>query len=303
MPRPLLNDLAAFATVAKERSFTAAAKRLDVSPSALSHAMRGLEARLGVRLLARTTRSVAPTEAGQRLLAKLAPALDEIAEGLSAVSADRDAPAGTVRVTAVKHAVETLLMPMLPAFAKTYPDIRVEIDVDDGMSDIVAQGYDAGIRFSGGVHKDMIAVPIGPELRSAVVAAPGYLDGRAPPVVLADLSDHRCVVHRRPDGGVYAWPLREDGRVHQVRIAGALAFNDSDLVLRAAADGHGLACVFADRAAPLVAAGGLVEVMAGVCDVVPGYALYYAGRRQTPPALAMFIEAIRALGRKPEPRP
>lgn len=291
--RQSLNDLAAFATVAQERSFTAAAKRLGVSPSALSHAMRGLEERLGVRLLARTTRSVAPTEAGERLLGKLRPALAEIETGLSDLATARNAPAGTVRLTAVKHAVETLLMPMLPAFASAYPDIRIEIDVDDGLSDIVAQGYDAGIRFVGAVHKDMIAVPIGPEIRSVVVATPGYMEGRDPPAAVRGLADHRCVVHRRPDGGVYAWPLEEDGKSHQVRVAGALAFNDSELVLRAATDGHGVACVFADRAAAGLADGTLIELLAGRCAVLPGYALYYASGRQTPPALSLFITAAR----------
>lgn len=298
MPRQPLNDLAAFAIVAEERSFTAAARRLEVSPSALSHMMRSLEARLGVRLLARTTRSVASTEAGRRLLAKLRPALNEIDAGLDAVSTLRDVPAGRLRITAVKHAVETLLMPRLPEFTAAYPEIGIEIDVDDGLSDIVVGGYDAGIRFAGSVHKDMIAVPVGLELRSAVIAASAYMVGRASPAKLSDLADHRCITHRRPDGGSYPWPLHEDGRLHQVRVAGALAFNDSELVMEAAARGQGVACVFADRAAPLIASGALVELLEGRCAVLPGYALYYAGRRQTPVALTLFAKWLRDSNRE-----
>lgn len=293
MTRQALNDLAAFATVAEERSFTSAARRLGVSASALSHAMRSLETRLGVRLLARTTRSVAPTEAGQRLLAKLRPALDEINAGLNQVLAVRDTPAGTLRITAVKHAVETLLMPMLPAFTAAYPDIRLEVDVDDGFSDIVADGYDAGIRFSGGVHKDMIAVPIGPELRSMVVGSPTYLGGRGPPTTLRDLADHRCITHRRPDGSAYPWPLIEKDKLHQISISGALCFNDSALVMRAAVEGQGIACVFADRAAPLIADGTLIEVLEQSRAVLPGYSIYYAGRRQTLTTLTLLIKALR----------
>lgn len=298
MPRQPLNDLAAFAVVAEERSFTVAARRLEVSPSALSHMMRSLETRLGVRLLARTTRSVAPTDAGRRLLDELRPALDQIDAGLGSLLALRDTPAGRLRITAVKHAVETLLMSTLHEFTAAYPEIALEIDVDDGLSDIVIGGYDAGIRFAGSVHQDMIAVPVGPELRSAVVAASAYMVERAPPATLTDLADHRCITHRRPDGGSYPWPLLENGKLHQIRVEGALAFNDSELVVQAAVQGQGVACVFADRAAPLIASGALVELLEGRCAVLPGYALYHAGRRQTPVALTLFAKWLRHANRE-----
>ena len=295
MPQESLNDLAAFAVVARERSFTNAAKLLGVSPSALSHSIRGLEERVAVRLLARTTRSVAPTEAGERLLATLRPALAEIDAGLATLRSARETPAGTVRITAVKHAVQTLLLPMLPNFSARYPDIRLEIDADDGIVDIVAQGYDAGLRFADRVEKDMIAVAIGPTLQAAVVASPSYLEGRTRPATPRDLADHRCIVHRRANGGLYLWPLKENSRIQQVRLEGALAFNDIDLVLDAAIAGQGVACVFEERAAPLIASGALIRLLARYCAPMTGYALYYPSRRHHPPALAKFIEAVRGL--------
>lgn len=295
MAREPLNDLAAFATVARERSFTLAAARLGVSPSALSHAMRSLEERLGVRLLARTTRSVAPTEAGERLLVTLRPALADIDAAMTELRGARETPAGTIRITAVKHAVETLLMPMLPGFTVRYPDIQLDIDVDDSFVDIVARGYDAGIRFAGSVDKDMIAVAIGPELRAAVVAAPAYLRDRSRPSAPRDLADHRCIVHRRAAGDTYPWPFQENGRVQQVRVRAALTFNDADLMLAAALAGQGVACVFEDGAAPFLNAGTLVRLLDDWTVTTPGYALYYAGRRQNPPALAAFIDAVRRI--------
>ncbi len=297
MPHPSLQDLATFAVIADERSFTLASKRLGVSPSALSHAVRQLEERLGVRLLARTTRSVAPTEAGARLLASLRPALAQIEAGLGALQSTRETPTGTVRISAVKHAAQTLLMPMLPAFSARYPDIRLEIDVDDAFVDIVARGYDAGIRFAGSVEKDMIAHGIGPELRAAVVAAPSYLKGRAAPATPRDLAAHRCIVHRRPDGGTYAWPLVDKGKVQQVQVKAAVVFNDSELVLDAAVAGQGIACVFEQRAAARIADGTLVRLLDGCAAPMTGYALYYAGRRQRPPALQRFVDAVRAAHR------
>lgn len=296
MPQIPLNDLAAFTVVARERSFTNAAKLLGVSPSALSHSIRGLEERVGVRLLARTTRSVAPTEAGERLLATLLPALAEIDAGLATLRNARETPVGTVRITAVKHAVQTLLLPMLPNFSARYPDIRLEIHADDGFVDIVAQGYDVGLRFADKVEKDMIAVAIGPALHAAVIASPSYLKGRTRPASPRDLAEHRCIVHRRADGGLHPWPFKENNRVQQVRLEGALVCNDSDLVLEAAIAGQGVACVFEERAAPLIGSGALVKLLAPYCAPMTGYALYYPSRRHHPPALAMFIEAVRGLG-------
>ena len=293
MPRPLLNELAAFAVVARERSFTRAAKELGVSPSALSHAMRGLEERLAVRLLARTTRSVATTEAGEQLLETLRPALAEIDGGIAALHEAQDMPRGTVRVTAVKHAVETLLMPMLPAFTARYPGIELEIDVDDGLVDIVAQGYDVGIRFSGSVDKDMIAADIGPPLEAVLVAAPGYLQGRSEPSNPRDLADHRCIAHRRVKGGVYPWALNVSGATQLFRPSAALSINDSGLILRAAIAGQGIACVFADLAAPHLASRSLIQLMPASSATLTGYSVYYVGRRQTPSAVALFVQALR----------
>ena len=295
MARATLNDLAAFVACAEARSFTRAAERLGISASALSHAMRGLEERLGVRLLARTTRSVAVTDAGERLLLTLRPAMADIDAAIEEVSAAQGRPAGVVRLTAVRHAVSTVLMPLLPAFAERFPGIRVEVDVDDGMADIVARGYDAGIRFEGGVDQDMIALRVGPELRAALVGSPSYLAGREPPRSLADLGRHRLVTHRRPDGqGTYPWPFEEEGRVVRLRPEGAYAFSDSDLVLDAALAGLGLAYVFEDRAAPALASGGLVRLLEPLSARIGSYALYHPSRHQTPPALAALISALRA---------
>ena len=294
MARDPLTDLAAFAAVASERSFTRAAKKLGLSPSALSHAMRGLEDRLGVRLLTRTTRSVASTEAGERLLTTLRPALADIESALVDVRGSRDKPAGTVRITAVKHAVTSILEPLLREFMKQYPEIDLQIDVDDGLSNIVASGYDAGIRFSGSVDKDMIAVRIGPDLRAAVVASPTYLALFPAPEVPDDLARHRCIVHRRPGGaGIYPWPLQDGERLIQLHVSGAIGFTDSDLVLNAAIAGHGVACVFADQASEHVAAGRLTEVLEPWSSRRAGYDLYYTSRRQNPPALAALIAFLR----------
>lgn len=295
MARPPLNDLAAFVAVARERSFTRAASQLGLSPSALSHAIRSLEARLGVRLLTRTTRSVTSTEAGERMLIALGPALDAVDVAIAAARSSRDTPAGTVRITAVKHAVTSVVMPALPAFMARYPDIHIEIDADDGLADIVASGYDAGIRFGGSVEKDMVAVAVSADTRAAIVASPAYLSRSSPLVQPDDLTVHRCIVHRRPAGnGVYPWPFEEKGRAYRLRIAGPLAFNDSSLVLDAAVAGHGVACVFEDLAAPHVAAGRLVQVLTRWACRLPRYDLYYPYGRQNPPALAAFVEWMRA---------
>lgn len=299
MKRTPLGDLATFAVVARERSFTAAARRLEVSTSALSHAMRTLEAQLGIRLLARTTRSVAPTEAGQRLLARLDPALAEIDAALAGLRDAQASPAATLRITAVKHAVETVVLPMLPAFAARFPDIRLEIDVDDGLTDLVAEGYDAGIRFAGRIEGDMIAVPIGPSLAGAVVASPLYLNGRSAPRTPADLAAHRCIVHRRGDGSAYPWPLREGGAERSLQVDATIGFNDSDLVCAAAIAGLGIACIFEDRAAPWISSGRLVNLLEDCRVPFAGYALYHLGRRQSPVALACFIDALRAAHRDP----
>lgn len=289
-----LNDLTAFAAVAEERSFVRAAARLGLSASALSHAMRALEARLGVRLLARTTRSVAATEAGERLLQTLRPAFAEIDTGLAALAGLRDRPAGPVRLTMPKHAATTIMAPMLPAFMAAFPDIRVEITVDEGLTDIVAGRYDAGIRFGGNVAGDMIAVRVGAEVPTTVVGSPSYLAGHPVPSTPQDLAAHRCINYRlATSGALWPWEFAEDGRTFQVRVDGPVVLNDGDLILGAARAGLGLAYLFKDQVAEDVADGRLVAMLGQWCPVFPGYRLYHPSRRQTPPALSALIGAVR----------
>lgn len=298
MKRDDLADLAAFVAIADAMSFTRAAAALGMSPSALSHAMKGLETRLGVRLLARTTRSVAPTEAGECLLETLRPALAEIGAGLTALGGQRDRIAGTVRLTVPKHAATTVLQPMLPGFLGAYPDIRVEVTIDDGLTDIVASRYDAGIRFGEKVAGDMIAVRIGPEIRSAVVAAPAYLAGHPVPASPQDLLGHRCINYRlAKTGGLYPWEFEKDGRSIQIRVDGPLVLNDIDMILSSALSGSGIAYLFEDQVAGLVEEGRLVRLLDSWCWAAPGYHLYYPSRR-TPPALAALVDALRT--REPE---
>ena len=297
MKRDELNDLAAFATIAEETSFTRAASRLGMSPSALSHAMKALEARLGVRLLARTTRSVRATEAGEQLLRTLRPAFAEIGAGLATLSGLRDKPAGTVRLTMPKHAATSVVWPMLPDFLAAYPDIRVELSIDAGLTDLVASRYDAGIRFAERVPRDMIAVRVGPDLRPAVVGSPGYFAANPKPETPQDLARHRCINYRlETAGGLYLWEFEGNGRPFQVRVDGPLVFNDGDLILAAALAGQGIGYGWEDHVADHVADGRLVRVLAEWCPPCPGYHLYYPSRRQATPALAALVEALRAAG-------
>ena len=294
MKRDDLYDLAAFATVAEHGSFTRAAAELGMSQSALSHALKALEERLGVRLLSRTTRSVSTTEAGETLLRSLRPALDEIASGVDTVGALRGKASGTVRITATKHAVSSVVMPVLPRFLASHPDIRVDMIVDDNLTDIVAERFDAGIRFGDIVEKDMIAVRIGPDIRMAVVAAPSYFADRPVPRTPRELSDHRCINYRRvKSGGLYAWDFEDKGRPFEVRVDGPLVFNNSDLIREAAVAGQGLAYTYDDAVAADVKDGRLKRILEKWCPTFPGYYLYHPSRRQTPPALAAVIAALR----------
>jgi DNA-binding transcriptional LysR family regulator len=289
-----LNDLQAFVMVARERSFTRAAAQLGTSRSALSHAMLTLEARLGVRLLTRTTRSVSTTEAGARLLATLVPRLDDIEQALGSLSALRDKPAGTVRITAHDHAIVNFLWPKLKPLLRQYPDIQIELSVDYAFTDIAAQRFDAGVRVGDRVDKDMIAVRIASELRMAVAGSPDYLAGRSRPKLPQDLTDHRCINLRLPThGGLYAWDFEKDGQEMNVRVTGQTVFNNTFLMLQAALDGMGLAFVPYDLVQPHVEQGRLVSVLEDWCPVFPGYHLYYANRRQISPALALVIKALR----------
>jgi DNA-binding transcriptional LysR family regulator len=294
MTRENFNDLLAFVTVAREGSFTRAAAQLGVSQSALSHTIRGLEARLGLRLLTRTTRSVSPTEAGERLLRTVAPRFEEIEVELAALSELRDKPAGNIRISAADHAANTVLWPKLAAFLPDYPDIKVEIMVNYGLIDIVAERYDAGVRLGDQVAKDMIAVRIGPDLRMAVVGSPAYFSRRAPPSTPHDLAVHDCINLRLPTyGGLYAWEFAKGSHELNVRVQGQLVFNSSPPILRAALAGFGMACVPEDMAQEHIAEGLLKRVLEEWCPAFPGYHLYYPSRRQSSPAFALLVDALR----------
>lgn len=297
MARENINDLQAFLAVARERSFTRAAAKLGVSQSALSHTIRSLEARLGLRLLTRTTRSVSPTEAGERLLGTIGPRLDEIEAELAMLRDLRDKPAGTIRITTSAHAAETVLWPTLERFLPGYPDINVEITIENGLTDIVAQRYDAGVRLGEQVAMDMITVRIGPEMRMACVGSPAYLAGRKPPRTPQDLIHHSCINLRLPTyGGLYAWEFEKGGRQLNVRVEGQLIFNSTAQILTAALAGFGLGYVLENSAAPYIASGQLKRVLADWCPPFPGYHLYYASRRQPSSAFSLLVEALRFRG-------
>ncbi len=296
MPRrSTVDDLLAFLAVARERSFTRAAAKLGVSQSALSHTIRALEARLGLRLLTRTTRSVAPTDAGDRLFRTVGHHFDEIAAGLDALRDLRDKPAGTVRITATDYAADTVLWPKLVKLLRAYPDIHVEIDIDYGLTDIVAARFDAGVRFGEQIAKDMVAVRIGPDVRMAVVGTPSYFAKRPPPKVPADLTRHDCInLRMQPQGGFYAWEFAKGGRELKVRVDGQLAFNTTSRMLAAALDGFGLAYVPEDLARAHLAKRRLKRVLEDWCPPFAGHHLYYPSRRQSSAAFALVVDALRA---------
>lgn len=293
MRRGELDDLAAFAAVARTRSFTRAAAEIGLSPSALSHAMRALEDRLGVRLLARTTRSVAPTAAGERLLASLGPALDEVARGLSALDDWRGAPAGAVRLTTFGYAARTILAPRLPRFLREHPDVSVEVIVEDRLIDLVAGGFDAGIRLGEAVERDMVAVPVGPELRTVVVGTPDYFGRHPAPDTPADLQEHVCVNYRLlGGGGLLPWEFEWEGREMKVRVGGRLIVNDETLAAAAVREGAGLGYMMEHDVADDIAAGRLIQVLDPWCPPFAGCYLYYPNRQVTP-TLRALIDALR----------
>ncbi len=294
MPGDNLNDLRAFLAVARERSFTKAAAKLAVSQSALSHTIRGLEERLGLRLLTRTTRSVSPTEAGERLFQTVRPRLEEIEAEIAALGELREKPSGTIRITAVEHAADTVLWPRLAKLLREYPDIKVEIVIDYGLTDIVAERYDAGVRLGEQVAKDMIAVRIGPDQRMAVVAAPAYFVKRSHPRTPRELIGHNCINLRLPTrGGLYAWEFEIGKRHLRAHVEGQLIFNGTTQILNAALAGFGLAYVPEDLAQPYFAKGRLRRVLEDWCPPFSGYHLYYPSRRQPTPAFALLVEALR----------
>ena len=297
MARTNANDLIAFIAVAQERSFTRAAAKLGVSPSALSHAMRSLEKRLGLRLLTRTTRSVTPTEAGERLFRTIRPRFEEIDSEVAALSELREKPAGTIRITADEHAVSSVLWPALRKLLRDYPDIKVEIVTDYGLTDIVAARYDAGVRLGGIIAKDMIAVPIGPDMSMAAVASPSYFADRPKPRAPQDLTTHNCMNLRLPThGGLYAWEFEKNGRELRVRVEGQLVFNSITPILEAALDGFGVAYLPLDQVQRYLDNGRLIQVLSDWSPPFSGYHLYYPSRRQTTSAFAKVVEALRYRG-------
>lgn len=289
-----LNDLRAFQLVAREKNFTRAAAQLGMSRSGLSHAITALEARLGVRLLTRTTRSVSLTDAGTRLYHTLMPMLSELDSELASLRALSEKPAGTVRITAHDHAISSVLWPRLQALLKQYPDIQIELSVDYALTDIVAQQFDAGVRVGDVVDKDMIAVRIGPDFHMAVVGSPDYLNGKTGPDTPAGLTAHQCINLRLPTlGGLYAWDFEKEGKTLSVRVQGQAVFNNTYLMLQAALDGLGLAYIPLDLAQDHIASGRLIPILEAWWPCFPGYHLYYANRRQMAPALAEVIAALR----------
>ena len=294
MDRDNASDLLAFLAVARERSFTRAAAKLGMSQPALSQIVRALEERLGVRLLSRTTRSVAPTQAGERLLQTMAPRFDEMDAELAALSELRERPAGTIRITSTEYAADAILMPALKKILPKYPDIKVEVIFDYGLSNIVTQQYDAGIRPGALVAKDMIAVRVGPDMRMAVVGVPSYFAARKKPRMPQELIEHNCINLRLPThGGVYVWEFEKNGRTLNVRVEGQLVFNGAAGLLNAALSGLGLAFLMEGYAKEHIAKGRLVRVLADWCPPFSGYYLFYPSRRQPSPAFSLLVDALR----------
>ncbi len=291
--RSNLDDMAAFLAVGTERSFTKAAAKLGVSQSAISHTVRELEERMGVRLLTRTTRSVAPTAAGERLLRNVGPRLDEIEAEIAAISELREKPAGTIRITATEYAADAIVLPKIAKLLRSYPDIKIEISIDYGLTDIVGQRYDAGVRSGEQVAKDMIAVRIGPDMRMAVVAAPSYFKCRSVPKTPQDLIDQNCISLRLPHGGLYAWEFEKGGRELRVRVEGQLTYNTTAQMLNAAVAGMGLAYVPEGLAQPYLIKRRLKRVLEDWCLPYSGYHLYYPSRRQPSAAFTLFVDALR----------
>ena len=289
-----LGALAMFQVVADERSFTRAAARLGISQSALSHAIRRLEAKLGLRLLTRTTRSVSPTDAGEKLLLTLRPALDDSDHQLAALTELRDRPAGLVRLTASIHAARTVLWPVISRITLENPDIEIELNVEPGFVDIAAQRFDAGVRLGESLEKDMIAVPVGPRLRMAAVGAPSYFAQRGMPTTPHDLSHHSCINLRLPtSGGIYSWEFEQNGREVKVKVEGQIVLNDVDLIAKAAVNGLGIAFVIEDHVAKELADGTLLRILEAWCEPFDGYYLYYPSRRQPSPAFTLLLDALR----------
>jgi len=294
MRRDELGDLSAFLAVAQEQSFTRAAAKLGTSQSALSHTIRRLEERLGIRLLTRTTRNVSTTEAGKRLLDTVHPAVDSIRRELENLSELRDRPSGTIRITTPEHAAQTVLWPVIDKFLGDYPDVHIELNAENSLTDIVAEGFDAGVRLGEQVAKDMVAVRIGPQLRMVVIASPSYLAAHGKPKTPHDLTSHKCInLRMRSSGGLYVWEFEKDGKDVNVRVDGQVTLNSMPLVMEAVRSGHGIAYVMEDRAQALIRCGAAVQILRNWSQPFDGYHLYYPSRRQPTPAFSLLVEALR----------
>jgi len=297
MRRNEFGDLAAFLAVAEERSFTRAAARIGTSQSALSYTVRRLEERLGLRLLSRTTRSIALTEAGAKLLATLKPAFEDIHDSLASLNELREKPAGSIRITSSRSAADAILMPAVCRLLADHPDLDIEISVDQKLTDIVGEGFDAGVRLGEQVEKDMVAVRISPELRMAVVGSPAYFERHPKPKTPHDLTKHNCINLRLPTlGGLYAWEFEKNGRPLNVRVQGQFTCNDVLMIIKAASNGLGLACLPDDTIKTALSDGRLVRVLDNWCPPFPGYRLYYPSRRQNSPAFTLLVETLRWRG-------
>jgi len=294
MERINLNNVAAFVIVARERSFTRAAAQLGLSQSSLSHTISALEAKLGMRLLTRTTRGVSPTEAGERLLASVGPYCEGIESELASLSEERDKPAGTIRISSHDHAVRTILWPKLSRLLPAYPDLKVEFSIHYGLIDIVAERFDAGVRVGDQVAKDMIAVRISTDFNMTVVGSPSYFAARKVPTVPQDLTEHSCINLRLPThGGLYAWEFEKEGQELSVHVQGQVILNTSPEIVTAALEGYGLAYIPQDVADRHIATGHLVQVLEDWRPTYPGYHLYYPSRRNASPAFLLVLNALR----------
>lgn len=295
MPRDHINEISAFLAVARARSFTKAAAELGVTPSALSHTIKGLEERLGIRLLSRTTRNVSTTEAGERFQNQVGPLFDQIAEELDAITSLASRTSGTIRITCTDHTIETTFRPKLGAFLRQYPDVHVELDINYAFVDIVKERFDAGVRIGESLDMDMIATRIGPDWRFGVVGSPSYFEGRDIPVTPFDLENHNCINLRMASaGGFLRWEFRSpEGKDLRVRVEGQASFNTSGNVLKGALDGLGLAWVSQEMTAPYVASGELIEVLTDWCPMYEGFHLYYPSRKQNSPAFSAFVDFMR----------
>lgn len=297
MTHPKVDDLQAFLAIAQDQSFTKAAARIGITPSALSHRMKALEERLGLRLLTRTTRNVAPTEAGERLMQSLTPLFDQIAMEVEALGELRDKPAGTIRISCTDDQIELCLRPRLAEFLENYPDVTIELYVDYGFTNVVRERFDAGIRLGEAISQDMIAIPLGPDMRLVVVGSPDYFKRYSEPETPYDLTNHACVdIRHRPGGAIYAWEFAKDGKEFTVKGQGQLVFNSTVHVLNAAVEGIGLAYVPEDLAEPYLADGRLRKVLTDWSPYFSGFHLYYPNRRQSSPSFSAFVEAFKYKG-------